>query len=174
MQIVYPIIFFIISLRWGKWKNWQKYYPTILFMVVGNLFYLYLFKEYPMWRFEHTFEEKLLPTRMSINVLKVFTSFPILTLIFLSHYPEDRNVKKKVSYIIFWSILFGVIEYVSKLFGMISYHHTWNMWWSLFFDSVMFSILAVHYKRPIIAWIVSGLFILFLWKVFHIDFELLD
>lgn len=150
---------------------------TILsnYIVYGGreFLYSYLFNEYPMWRFEHTFEEKLLPTRMSIDLLKGFTSFPILTLIYLSHYPEEQNVIKKVLHIITWTFLFGFIEYISKMFGMISYHHGWNMWWSLFFDFAMFSILAVHYKRPIIAWILSGLFTLFLWEVFHINFELL-
>jgi hypothetical protein len=142
-------------------------------MVVGNLLYSFIFKDYPMWRFEHTFEEKVLPTRMSINLLKTFTTFPILILIFLSHFP-DVKILKKLLYILAWTLLFGSIEYIAKLFGMISYHHGWNMWWSLLFDFVMFTVLAVHYKRPIIAWLLSCLFILFLWKAFDINFKLLE
>ncbi|MET3699667.1 hypothetical protein SAMN05877753_112140 [Bacillus oleivorans] len=174
MQIIYPILFFLISLKWGKWKNWKQYYPTIMFMIIGNLLYSLLFNDYPLWRFEHTFEQELLPTRKSIEILKSFTSFPILTLLFLSYYPEDRNGKKKLLYIIIWALLFVLIEYISESLGMISYHHGWNMWWSLFFDFAMFFILAIHYKHPIIAWIVSGLFILFLWEVFDINFKLLE
>ncbi|WP_243357411.1 CBO0543 family protein [Bacillus litorisediminis] len=174
MQIIYPIVFFLISLKWGKWNNLKQYYPTMLFMVIGNLLYGFLFKDYPMWRFEHTFEQELLPTRMSIEFLKSFTSFPILTFLFLSHYPEDQNRIKKVLYIVMWAFLFVLIEKISKWLGMISYHHGWNIWWSLFFDIVMFSILAIHYKRPIIAWILSGIMFLFLWHVFDIHFELLE
>jgi hypothetical protein len=174
MQIIYPIIFFIISLKWGNWKDWEKYYQTILFMVVGNLLYSFLFLDYPMWRFEHTFEEDILPTIKSIDLLKTFTSFPILTLIYLSQYPEEQNITKKTIYIVIWTMLFGVIEFISKMLGMISYHHGWNMWWSLLFDLGMFSILAIHYKRPLIAWIISGVFTLFLWTVFEINFKLIE
>ncbi|HAQ08435.1 MAG TPA: hypothetical protein DCR24_13295 [Bacillus bacterium] len=173
MQIIYPIIFFLLSLKWAKWKNFLLYYPTVLFMIVGNLLYSFLFKDYPLWRFEHTFEKNVLPTRMSIDLLKTFTSFPILTIIYLSNLPEKETFKKYGIYILSWSILFGSIEYVSKQLGMITYHHGWNMGWSLIFDSCMFSLLAVHYKRPIIAWIISIIFILFLWNTFDIHFELL-
>lgn len=174
MQIIYPIIFFLFALKWGKWKNWKQYYPTVLFMVVGNLLYNTMFKDYPLWRFEHTFEETVLPTRMSIDLLKTFTSFPILTFIYLSHFPEERNFKKYVKHILTWTLLFCGIEYISNFLGMISYHHGWNMWWSLVFDFLMFTLLAIHYKRPIIAWIFSAIFILFLWNVFEINFELLE
>lgn len=127
MQIIYPIIFLLISLKWGKWKNWKQYYPTVLFMVVGNLLYSFLFKDYPLWRFEHTFEERLLPTRMSIDLLKTFTSFPILAFTFLSLFPEERNLVKILLHILTWTFLFCVIELISKSLGMITYHHGWNM-----------------------------------------------
>jgi hypothetical protein len=174
MQIIYPIIFLLVSLKLGKWRNWQQYYPTVLFIVVGNLLYCFLFKEYPMWRFEHTFEEKVLPTRMSIDLLKTFTSFPILTVIYLSLFPEERNLVNYMKHILTWTVIFAVIEYVSKLLGMISYHHGWNMWWSLLFDFTMFTLIAIHYKRPILALILSGLFTLCLWNIFGINFSQLE
>jgi hypothetical protein len=174
MQIIYPIIFFLISLKLGKWKSWQQYYPTVMFMLVGNLLYSFLFNEYPLWRFEHTFEEKILPTRMSIDLLKTFTSFPILAFIYLSLFPEERNFKKYVIHILTWTLLFFAIEFVSKFLGMISYHHGWNMWWSVVFDFTMFTLLAIHYKHPILAWFLSAIFILFLWNGFEINFRLLE
>jgi hypothetical protein len=174
MQLIFPVIFFLISLKWGKWHNWRQYYPTMLLMVVGNLLYSSMFKEYPMWSFEHTFEEKILPTTMSIDLLKTFTTFPILTLVFLSNYPEDKSVIKKVLHILTWTLIFGAIEYIAKLLGMISYHNGWSMWWSLLFDFTMFSLLIVHYKRPIIAWLLSILFTLFLWSTFDLSFKLLE
>lgn len=174
MQLIYPLIFFLISLKWGKWRNLQQYYPTLLFMIAGNLLYSFLFKEYPLWRFEHTFEKKVLPTRMSIELLKTFTSFPILTVIFLSLLPEERKLIKYARHIFTWTVIFFAIEYVSELFGMISYHHGWNIWWSFVFDFTMFTMLSIHYKRPIIAWVLSAIFILCLWNIFEIDFSLLD
>jgi hypothetical protein len=174
MQIIFPIVFLLAALKWGKWKKWREYYPTILFMVLGNLLYSYLFKEYPLWMFDHTFEEKLLPTQMSINLIKSFTSFPILTLIFLSHIPEGKNTKKNIFYIIAWTILFIGIEYIARLLGMITYHNGWNMWWSMLFDFIMFVLLAMHYRNPILAWILSGIFIIVMWILFDISFELLD
>nr|WP_246945026.1 CBO0543 family protein [Bacillus pinisoli] len=130
--------------------------------------------DYPMWRFEHTFEEEILPTRKSIDLVKTFTSFPLLTLLFLSYLPEEKNRVKKILYIIFWTIVFGLIEKVSRMLGMISYHHGWNLIWSLVFDFAMFSILAIHYKRPILAIIISMIFSFSLWKLFGINFTLIE
>lgn len=174
MQIIYPILFILIALKFAKWRNFNTYYPTVLFMVIGNLLYSYLFKEYPLWRFEHTFEENLLPTRLSINLIKIFISFPSLTVLFLSYYPDGKSLPKKGLYVVFWALLFGAVEFISKKLGMISYHHGWNIWWSLLFDLMMFIILAIHYKRPISAWALSAIFIIFLWNVFHINFEMLE
>lgn len=110
---------------------------------------------------------------MSIDLLKGVTSSPILTLIYLSHYPEGKTWLKKLFYIVLWIALFGVIEVIAKLLGMISNHHGWSLWWSLMFDFIMFTILAIHYKRPILALVLSGLFIVFLWELFDITFDLL-
>lgn len=174
MQIIYPIVFLLIALKFGKWKNWKQYYPTLLFMVVGNLLYSFLFKDYPLWRFEHTFEKDVLPTRMSIDLLKTFTSFPILAFIYLSLLPEEGTFRTYIKHLLTWTVLFFVIEWISEKFGMITYHHGWSMWWSLGFDFSMFTLLAIHYKRPILALILSAIFILFLWNAFHIQFELLE
>lgn len=174
MQIIYPIVFLLIALKFGKWKNLKQYYPTLLFMMLGNLLYSFLFYDYPLWRFEHTFEEKVLPTRMAIDLLKTFSSFPILAFIYLSLLPEEGTVFKYVRHIIIWTVLFFIIEIISKYLGMITYHHGWNMWWSLGFDCSMFTLLTIHYKRPVIAWILSGIFILFLWNIFDIHFKLLE
>jgi hypothetical protein len=174
MQIIYPIVFFLIALKFGKWKNWKQYYPTLLFMVIGNLLYSYLFKDYPLWRFEHTFEKVVLPTRMSIDLLKTFSSFPILAFIYLSLLPEEGIFLTYVKHVFTWTVLFCVIEIISKRLGMITYHHGWSMWWSLGFDFSMFTLLTIHYKRPILAWILSAIFILFLWNIFDIQFELLE
>ncbi|MCA1029737.1 hypothetical protein LCL95_01670 [Bacillus timonensis] len=173
MQAIFPVVFLLLALKFGKWKRFSEYYPTLLFMIMGNLLYSFMFKEYPLWRFEHTFEKEIMPTRMTIDLLKTFTSFPLLTFIFLSHFPEGKSFKKQGVYIIFWTFIFVMIEFFAKLLGMISYHNGWNMWWSIVFDFSMFVILSIHFKRPLVAWVLSSFFVAALWFAFDIHFGLL-
>jgi hypothetical protein len=143
-------------------------------MVIGNLLYSYTFNEYPMWKFHHTFEQAILPTTMSINLLKTFTSFPLLTLIFLSNYPEGRKIIGKLTYVTIWTMLFIGIELISYVLGMISYHNGWNIWWSVMFNFMMFSLLALHYKKPLIALFISLIYITILCRIFDLNFFILE
>lgn len=36
-RIMMGAIFIITCWKWGDWKNWKLYYPTIQFLIIGDL-----------------------------------------------------------------------------------------------------------------------------------------
>ena len=35
-QIVVTLIIVVIARKWGDWRNWKQYYPTILFFIATD------------------------------------------------------------------------------------------------------------------------------------------
>jgi hypothetical protein len=48
MNIAFGIMFLLIGWRFGDWRNLGKYYPTILFLIIGDLLYNVLTYNIPM------------------------------------------------------------------------------------------------------------------------------
>jgi hypothetical protein len=150
-----------IAWKWGDWRNWKLYYPTILFFIVGNFSYGLLTYNYPLWEFESL----LLKTTGSTFLITI-VAFPATILIFLPHYPKGKV--KQILYILLWVLTYTLIEIVSHKLGFFSYHNGWNIWWSVLFNLIMFPLLRLHHKKPPLAWSVSiimGLTILIYFKV---------
>jgi hypothetical protein len=72
----------------------------------------------------------------------------LLTFIYLSNFPEDE-LKRKVLYIVKWTALFIFIEIVLLKMNHIHHYNGWNLVWTTLFDLVMFSMLRLHYKKPL-------------------------
>lgn len=47
-RIILVLVFVIIAWKWGDWKNWKLYYPTILFMILGDFVYIFLTYKKPL------------------------------------------------------------------------------------------------------------------------------
>jgi hypothetical protein len=43
------------------------------------------------------------------------------------------------------------------------------MWWSFLFDVILFVMLYIHYKRPLLAWGLSIIIIIFFLNVFDVN-----
>jgi len=77
LHIWISILFLGIMLKWGDWKRWREYYPTVLYMCMGDLIYNFLTKDEKLWRWEspvftHTF----------LDILWIFTIFPAIVIVF--------------------------------------------------------------------------------------------
>ncbi|WP_394232146.1 CBO0543 family protein [Niallia oryzisoli] len=166
---IYASIWFFILWKWGDWKNWQKYYPTILFFILGDFIYLYLLSDhYPMWRYNPSEGDRahgLTNSHISLSIILI--KYPATALIFLSKFPEHNFIKQSL-YIAFWVFLYTVNELIDLYFNLIKYYNGWNLKWSIVFNFVMFTCLYIHFRKPFIAWIFSIVFILFLWKTFDV------
>lgn len=141
-------IFIISAWQFSDWKNWKLYYPTILYMQVGDLTYCLVSKFKPLWQFESPYAGKVIS-----ELIVVFIKFPCLVLLFISNCPSTRA--RKIMYILAWIFLYTFVEFVSYQSGAISYHNGWNIFWSFGFNCLMFPLLILHYKKPLWVWPIS-------------------
>ncbi|WP_420489698.1 CBO0543 family protein [Neobacillus vireti] len=161
VHIVINLLTILAALRWGDWKNINKYYPTLLYLLVGNLLYFYLYDKDMLWDFTPDFSEKWDKIR---EIIYIFIAFPCSILLYLSNMPQTKT--KKLLHIILWIVIYSCLELLWHHFGLVSYNRGWNFWWSLGFDCVMFPLLLLHNKRPYVTLIISLAFVLFLTSIF--------
>ncbi|SFB06565.1 MULTISPECIES: CBO0543 family protein [unclassified Bacillus (in: firmicutes)] len=155
VALVYSILWILAAWKWGDWKNWSKYYPTILFASIGNLIYEVVCSEYPMW----LMEPNGLPNRTLPILLLVIVGMPLSVFLYLSYYPFKKSKTKQAMHIFLFVAIFVVLEYASVKLGSITYHNGWNLYWSTLFNIVMFSILRLHHTHYRFALILSAIFI---------------
>jgi hypothetical protein len=165
IRIILASISIISAYKWGDWKNWRKYYPTMLFFGMGDLIYISVFHDNLLWKFHSSI---LVP---SINELFViFTIFFSSTLLFLSKFP--KNLYHKFLYIALWIAIYMALEIFTLIIGMIKYDNGWNLWWSLLHNTIQFPLIFLHHKNPILAWIIAFIFLGIVMKTFNMPFLL--
>jgi hypothetical protein len=112
-----------------------------------------------------------LPNQTLPVLLLSFVGMPLSVFIYLFHYPKRTTMAKQALYILFFVVLFVILEYVSVQFGAITYHNGWNLLWSLLFDCAMFIIIVIHHRKPKIALLLSVGLIILLSAIFELTFD---
>ena len=162
MRLLIFSVFILGTLKWGDWKNWKRYYSTILFFMLCSFYYIAIYHNHPLWRYEPKVPYFL--SNNSLIALSItFIVFPCTTLIYLGNYP---NGKRQIPYIAVWIGIYTMIETVMFLAKGITYHNGWNLAWSFVFNIVLFTIIRLHFIRPWIAWVQGIVFAVFLAFVF--------
>jgi hypothetical protein len=165
MQFSFVIFFIILGLVFGVWKHWNEYYPTLLFWIIGNLLYNTLLYHYRVWEFvpvgiDHFF----LPTHTVVSVAISFIIYPFVIPVFLGRFP--KTLFKKACWIMVWALIFQIVETIAYIKHSMAHHYGWSLGWSFIFNSVTFTLLPIHKWKPWVAWLLSSLFIIFLWLIF--------
>lgn len=149
-RIIVCMLFILACWRFGNWRRWKDYYPTILFFLVCNLLGAYIMGHKSLWVYHglinHSFSDLLIS----------FTVFPSTAILYLTYYPESTETTKKmrvqIKYIFFWILLYTIIEVIMSELGYISYNNGWNIGWSVLINITIFVVLRVHTLRPLTAW----------------------
>jgi hypothetical protein len=166
MHVATGLIVLIAVWKWGDWRNWKKYHTTMLYFALGNLLYNFLTASYFLWRLDADF----LSNHTLTELIYTFIVFPGTALLFLCNMPKVR--KSKIRHIITWILIYALWEALFVLTKSIEYQYGWGYWWSVSFDAFMFPMLLLHYKKPLIAYLLSipiGIF--FIWW-FHVPVHL--
>lgn len=163
MRIVIAIVFICLCFKWGDWRNWKLFYPTILFFIISNLSYDILTYSKPLWLYggsfwNHTFADYFI----------AFFTFPSVIILFLSNFPKNL---KQVWYITLWVFGMSFLEYIVHIKGGIRYYNGWNLGWSILFNSIMFPLLFLNYKKPLLSWIVSIVLAFAFMFIFKVPFS---
>jgi len=147
-RIVLLLAFIIIAYFLGDWNNLEKYYPTILFVMVVNVTASFLTYHHTLWNFNPDY---LVKTYTIIELLNSYIVLPCTVFVFLSNFPPFSNILQ-YTYIGLWIIIYSTIELLDSMIGGISYQHGWSWQISTLFDCAIFSIIRIHYIRPVWAW----------------------
>ena len=167
LNAVYGLFYIFLAIKWGDWKNWKAYYPTILFLMVGDLVYQFLLFNHSMWEYVPVGSDEAWAKHTHIAILIMLIKYPCTLLVFLGNLPSTYG--RKLLYIIGWTILYTINEFLDLKMGALVHKNGWNLCWSAFFSFVMFFVLYIHYKNPLFAWILATVYAVFLWNIFHIS-----
>jgi hypothetical protein len=162
-RIILNILFILACWRWGDWKRWREFYPTILYFIIGDLAYNFIFYKNSFWEYRglynHTFSD----------FLDAFVEFPCTVILYLTYYP--KKYWKQACYILLWVCIYTLIELVSWKTSNFLYFNGWNIFWTIAFNCTMFTLLKLHYKRPIIVWPISAVFVVLTMIIFKVPFN---
>jgi hypothetical protein len=158
MHIVLAIL--MIAAVWvrGDWRNWEKYHTVMLYFAVGNLTYNFLTANHFLWRLD----SDIISNHTLTEMLYTFIIFPGTSLLFICNYPTKRL--RVIIHYLYWIILYVGVEWIMTKTGHIDYQYGWSLLWSAGFDILMFPMIRLFYKKPLVAYLLSvPIAIFFLW-----------
>ncbi len=157
--------YIIACIFFGDWYRWKDYYPTILYVIIVDFIHDVIFQQYTLWQYmgwaNSTFTD----------FTYLFIVYPCAINLFLTYFPKGKI--KSVLYILAWTTINILFEYISYKTGYFAYDHSWNIFWSAGLLFMGFTLTKIHYHHNIIVWPVSFLFIgLTVW-IFKMPFALI-
>jgi hypothetical protein len=156
------VVYIIFAKIFIDWKRWKEFYPTVQFYIICNLLYNFIFYQHTLWKYKAVTVSWLNHTMIEIAFSLLV--IPVALMIYLQYFPKG---KKKYLYVATWVAYFSVLELLFIKKGLFVYDNGWNGWWSLLFNMITFIIIRLHYKRPLLAILVSIPIVIILMLFFH-------
>lgn len=147
--IALDVLFILAAWRWGDWRNWRKYHATILYFLLGDVFYMALTRNHPLWQHQPW---PPIPSYIGVE-LCCLACFASTALIYLGLFPN--GVGKSIARIGCWIAVYSSIEAFYVLCGAMKHFNGWTMLDSVLFNLMMFPMLLLHYCRPLLAYVIS-------------------
>jgi len=148
--VLVVMVFLIFGYFLVDWKTWKEYYPTVQFYIICNLLYNFIFYNHTLWAYK---PKSSWLNHTIIDLTFSFIIIPIIIMIYLRFFPV--KTKNRVLYISIWFALFTIVEFVFQKKGLFIYSNGWSLFNSAIFNVIMFLILGIHYKRPLLSILLS-------------------
>ncbi|MEH7332988.1 CBO0543 family protein [Neobacillus drentensis] len=163
MYLLFVVLVYILfAIYFVDWKNWRSYYPTVQYFIICNLLYNFIFYNHSLWRYKAVTVAWLNHTLIDLTFS--FLIVPVVIMIFLRYYSKG---KKQFLYLAIWIAYFTAIEYLFYKKGLFIYENDWNIYWSAVFNAILFTMVRIHYKHPLMALLLSIFIIGILLFFFH-------
>lgn len=131
----------------NNWRRWRDFYATVLYVIIGDLAYQFVFCDYRLWFYTgmlgHTYTALII----------AFIIFPPVVILYLTHFPS--GFLKQSLYIAIWSVVNTLIELIACIINGLRYEHNWCIFWSFLLFFIAFILIRVHYRRPLLVWPIS-------------------
>jgi hypothetical protein len=148
--LVVVIVYLIIGYFYVNWKRWREFYPTVQFYIICNLLYNFIFFNHTLWAYK---PKSPWLNHTIIDLTFSFMIMPIVIMMYLQYFPA--NTKRRVVYLSAWVAFFTIIEFIFQKKEFFIYDNDWGVYNSVYFNIIMFSILIIHYKRPIVSILIA-------------------
>ncbi|WP_430132028.1 CBO0543 family protein [Neobacillus pocheonensis] len=168
LRLGFPLLNFLAAWQFGDWRNWKKYYPTILFLISVDFGISTFTYKHPLWTFQ---ESMLVPNHTITDYLLTFFGLSPIVFIYLSKFPLKARLILQIVYGACWVLYSIAIESFFKAADLITYHNGWNLGWSVMVWIFMFFCLRVHYSKPFWAWLLCFACVIFIKIYFHIPIK---
>lgn len=155
MHFILGVITVLAAWKYGDWKNWQRYHPAMMFIVIGNLLYNVLTARHFLWKLK----PDLMPNHSLTELVYTFVIFPATALMFISNYPKPYG-KIIVHYLRYIGV-YVAVEWFFMRTDRIVYQYGWNIYWSIFFNFTMFPLLWTFHKKPLVAYGITLVLVVF-------------
>lgn len=165
ITIILILLYAAACFKWGAWRRWQEFYPTILYAIIGDLAYNFVFHDHTLWLYNSLFNHT------TMDIVAAVLLFPSVVILFLTHWPSTFG--RQALYILAWAAVNTLFEYLSVLLNTFQYDHGWSILCSFGLLVGTFIMLRVHYKKPLLAWPISLVLGLTIAFVFGLPFEAL-
>jgi hypothetical protein len=150
MHLILVIMVIIFSIIKGDWRNWETFYPTMLYISLGTSLYEFIsHSHFHLWELQ----ESSLLNLMNVHFVHNLLINPLLGFVYLSNYPS--RPKKQTTYTLKWILIFLLLEWVCYRFNLLSYHNGWHLGWSTLFIIIMFPMIRLHHVHKVWALILS-------------------
>lgn len=136
------------ALYTGGWRNWRKYHTTLMYWIICTLLYEVLTYTYPLW----VYRPDILINHTITSLFVIFIIYPVALYLYLPYFPRKRMLFK-VLYVMSWVIFASVMEWVYS--DHFLYRNGWNLKWSFVLNMLMFSMLKLHYHKPLLTYSLS-------------------
>ncbi|MFD1737976.1 CBO0543 family protein [Bacillus salitolerans] len=141
----------IASLFSRGFKRIHDYLPTMYYISMMNLFYLFIAHSLKkLWVLEKPFISHFIN-----NTLYTFITLPAISLLFLHHYPDHKDKTQQLYYIGKWVAGSIIIEWFAYKWGYIKFYEGYSFLWEFFFYPTMYIMLRLHYVKPFLAILTS-------------------
>ncbi|WP_377890760.1 CBO0543 family protein [Alkalihalobacillus sp. R86527] len=165
MYIIGTICWLIAARLFGDYRHWEKYHHTILYFIVCDLLYNFLTSHYPLWEYSPS---NLLPNHTTINLIIMFIIYPCTVLIYLPYMNKFNRTFSKFLFLTSWVVLYGFFEWLFTAIDLFHYHNGWTLFSSIVFDYIMFMMLYLHFKKPLLAYVISVPIIIILLLIYNV------
>jgi len=135
--------------RWGDWKNWRAYYPTVLYFIIGDMIGYILLSDHRLWLYNGWPRDN----HFYPDLYQAVCVYPGIIILYLSHFPRHR--KDQLVYLAAWVAGYSLYVYMLHRLGLLVYRNGWGIGHDVLFNTVMFPLLRLHYKKPLWVWPVS-------------------
>ncbi len=168
MHLLLTFSMVLFAYKKADWKNINKYGLTIFYMITCNLLYNMLCRDYLLWKYK----ADILPhSHVIVELLYTFIILPLVTLLYLSNFPKSGRLLHKVQYFILWVLGSLLMSVIFVKTGRLEMQHGYKVWMDGLFYPVMYGMLRLHYRRPLLAYIFSIGIIIFMLKYFNVPIK---